>query len=92
MKKHAITAALFMAAALTAGSVLPVMAGPADELTAPAEPGSLDGMTAVVIGGGTGAPVSIRTLLNLGAQTSAVVAMGWFVLFDGIRLFKDRHL
>ena len=30
---------------------------------------------AVVIGGGTGAPVSIRTLLSMGAQTSAVVAM-----------------
>lgn len=29
----------------------------------------------VVIGGGTGAPVSIRTLLALGAKTSAVVAM-----------------
>jgi uncharacterized cofD-like protein len=30
---------------------------------------------AVVIGGGTGAPVSIRALLALGVQTSAVVAM-----------------
>lgn len=30
---------------------------------------------AVVIGGGTGAPVSIRALLSLGVQTSAVVAM-----------------
>lgn len=30
---------------------------------------------AVVVGGGTGAPVSIRTLVNLGAETSAVVAM-----------------
>lgn len=30
---------------------------------------------AVVIGGGTGAPVSIRTLLSLGIETSAVVAM-----------------
>lgn len=30
---------------------------------------------AVVIGGGTGAPVSIRALLNIGADTSAVVAM-----------------
>ncbi len=29
----------------------------------------------MVIGGGTGAPVSIRTLLSLGVQTSAVVAM-----------------
>lgn len=29
----------------------------------------------VVIGGGTGAPVSIRTLLSMGVQTSAVVAM-----------------
>lgn len=29
----------------------------------------------VVIGGGTGAPVSIRTLLSLGVTTSAVVAM-----------------
>lgn len=30
---------------------------------------------AVVIGGGTGAPVSLRTLLSLGASTSAIVAM-----------------
>ncbi|MDR3315546.1 MAG: YvcK family protein [Coriobacteriales bacterium] len=30
---------------------------------------------AVVIGGGTGAPVSIRALLALGVQTSAIVAM-----------------
>ena len=30
---------------------------------------------AVVIGGGTGAPVSIRTLLSMGIETSAVVAM-----------------
>ena len=30
---------------------------------------------AVVIGGGTGAPVSIRTLLSMGVSTSAVVAM-----------------
>jgi len=32
-------------------------------------------LKAVVIGGGTGAPVSIKTLLALGIQTSAVVAM-----------------
>lgn len=32
-------------------------------------------LKAVVIGGGTGAPVSIRTLLALGVQTSAVVTM-----------------
>ena len=32
-------------------------------------------MRAVVIGGGTGAPVSIRTLLSMGFETSAVVAM-----------------
>ncbi len=32
-------------------------------------------LRAVVVGGGTGAPVSIRTLVNLGASTSAVVAM-----------------
>ena len=32
-------------------------------------------LRAVVIGGGTGAPVSIRTLLSLGLDTSAVVAM-----------------
>ena len=30
---------------------------------------------AVVIGGGTGAPVSIRTLLSMGIETAAVVAM-----------------
>lgn len=34
-----------------------------------------DSLRAVVIGGGTGAPVSIRTLLSLGVETSAVVAM-----------------
>lgn len=34
-----------------------------------------DALKAVVIGGGTGAPVSIRTLLSLGVETSAVVAM-----------------
>ena len=32
-------------------------------------------LRAVVIGGGTGAPMSIRTLLALGVNTSAVVAM-----------------
>lgn len=32
-------------------------------------------LRAVVIGGGTGAPMSIRTLLSLGVDTSAVVAM-----------------
>ena len=32
-------------------------------------------LKAVVIGGGTGAPVSIRTLLSMGISTSAVVAM-----------------
>lgn len=32
-------------------------------------------LRAVVVGGGTGAPVSIRTLLSLGVETSAVVAM-----------------
>ncbi len=34
-----------------------------------------EGLRAVVIGGGTGAPVSIRTLLSMGLETSAVVAM-----------------
>jgi uncharacterized cofD-like protein len=33
------------------------------------------GIKAVVVGGGTGAPVSIRALLSLGFETSAVVAM-----------------
>ena len=32
-------------------------------------------MRAVVIGGGTGAPVSIRTLLSMGIETAAVVVM-----------------
>ena len=32
-------------------------------------------LRAVVVGGGTGAPMSIRTLLSLGIETSAVVAM-----------------
>ncbi|MCI8469873.1 MAG: YvcK family protein, partial [Eggerthellaceae bacterium] len=43
---------------------------PADPRRAPAR-----GLRAVVIGGGTGAPMSIRTLLSLGVETSAVVAM-----------------
>lgn len=34
-----------------------------------------DRVRAVVIGGGTGAPVSIRTLLAMGVETDAVVAM-----------------
>lgn len=42
-----------------------------------AEPvvGSAQPAHAVVIGGGTGAPVSIKTLLSMGVKTSAVVAM-----------------
>lgn len=42
-----------------------------------AEPvvGSAEEAKAVVIGGGTGAPVSIQTLLSMGVETSAVVAM-----------------
>ena len=42
---------------------------------APDNSGDLAGKKAVVIGGGTGAPVSIRTLLSMGVETSAVVAM-----------------
>lgn len=38
-------------------------------------PRGYENLKAVVIGGGTGAPVSIRTLLSMGIQTSAVVAM-----------------
>ena len=43
----------------------------------PAAPAPRQGerQRAVVIGGGTGAPMSIRTLLSLGLETSAVVAM-----------------
>ena len=37
--------------------------------------GRFDDIKAVVVGGGTGAPVSIKTLLAMGVQTSAVVAM-----------------
>ncbi|MCR5846417.1 MAG: YvcK family protein [bacterium] len=37
--------------------------------------GDLSRFKAVVVGGGTGAPVSIKTLLGMGVQTSAVVAM-----------------
>ncbi|CAM2836155.1 gluconeogenesis factor YvcK family protein [Slackia exigua] len=37
--------------------------------------GEASPLKAVVIGGGTGAPVSIRTLLSLDAEVSAVVAM-----------------
>ncbi len=36
---------------------------------------SIPPIKAVVVGGGTGAPVSIRTLLDIGAETSAIVAM-----------------
>ena len=43
---------------------------PAPAVVAPGEH-----VRAVVIGGGTGAPVSIRTLLSMGLETSAVVAM-----------------
>ncbi len=42
----------------------------AEAVVAPSE-----NVKAVVIGGGTGAPVSIRTLLSMGLETSAVVAM-----------------
>ena len=45
----------------------------ADEPAAPVAAG--ERLRAVVVGGGTGAPVSIRTLVNLGIDTSAVVAM-----------------
>ena len=37
--------------------------------------GSLNGKRVVVVGGGTGAPMSIRCLLSLNCQVSAVVAM-----------------
>lgn len=39
------------------------------------QPKDLSGLKAVVVGGGTGAPRSIRALLSLGAETSCVVAM-----------------
>ena len=48
-------------------------------------------LKAVVIGGGTGAPVSIRTLLALGVQTSAVVAMADDGGSTGI-LRKEAHV
>lgn len=41
----------------------------------PADEKPTEGLRAVVIGGGTGAPISIRTLLSMGIETSAVVAM-----------------
>ena len=43
------------------------------ELSAADKPKSK--LRAVVVGGGTGAPVSIRTLLSMGIETDAVVAM-----------------
>ena len=47
-----------------------------EALMASGEPVEVEeAIDAVVIGGGTGAPVSIRTLLSLGISTSAVVAM-----------------
>ena len=54
------TAAFSALAECDASEVPPILQGP---------------FKAVVIGGGTGAPVSIRTLLSLGIDTSAVVAM-----------------
>ncbi|MEI2998228.1 MAG: hypothetical protein V8T51_03040 [Senegalimassilia faecalis] len=44
-------------------------------------------LRAVVIGGGTGAPVSIRTLLSMGVETSAVVAMAdaWWIYGSCVR-------
>ena len=59
------------ASTTSAFSALELELGAADDSTAlPAA-----GLRAVVIGGGTGAPMSIRTLLSLGFETSAVVAM-----------------
>ncbi len=55
-------------AAFTAVSAMPNLAAAAG--TAAGAP-----LRACVIGGGTGAPVSIRTLLSMGFETSAVVAM-----------------
>ncbi len=47
-----------------------------DQLSAgDTDPAKHDRLKAVVVGGGTGAPMSIRTLLSLGVETSAVVAM-----------------
>lgn len=46
----------------------------ASEAAVPAPCGG-EPLRAVVVGGGTGAPVSIRVLLSLGVETSAVVAM-----------------
>ena len=43
--------------------------------TAPSQERPDRDVKAVVIGGGTGAPVSIRTLLSMGVETAAVVAM-----------------
>ncbi len=43
--------------------------------TAPSDERPLHETNAVVIGGGTGAPMSIRTLLSMDVKTSAVVAM-----------------
>ena len=37
--------------------------------------GRFEGYRAVVVGGSTGAPVSIKTLPTMGVQTSVVVAM-----------------
>lgn len=47
----------------------------ADAPASIADAGYVEPLRAVVIGGGTGAPVSIRSLLSLGIETSAVVAM-----------------
>lgn len=66
------------AADVIAGSAPGNTTGSATDVIAGSALGSTDeheGLRAVVIGGGTGAPVSIRALLSMGVETSAVVAM-----------------
>ena len=63
MAKPAFTHDPSATAAFAALGSTPPVVGPGEHLRA------------VVIGGGTGAPVSIRTLLSMGLDTAAVVAM-----------------
>ena len=70
MAKPAFTHDPSATAAFAALGSTPPVVGPGEHLRA------------VVIGGGTGAPVSIRTLLSMGLDTAAVVGHG----HDGARL------
>lgn len=70
MRRRRGSATPFTYDASATGAFRAVAEGSPSEAAPPAA-----ALRGVVVGGGTGAPVSIRTLVNLGAETSAVVAM-----------------